>query len=209
VIAKHESFHAYNASRVRTLPDDILDRMVNAVERVRERLVRASKALESAGVPYAIAGGNAVAAWVATVDPAAVRNTQDVDVLLRRPDFARAKLALESAGFVHRHAASLDLFLDSPSGNAREAVHIVFANEYIKAGEFAPSPDVAESQEGSGFRLLTLDALVRVKLTAFRRKDQVHLLDMIAVGLIDASWTAKLPTALAQRLQSLLDDPNG
>jgi hypothetical protein len=33
-----------------------------------------------------VAGGNAVAAWVATVDPSAVRNTQDVDILLRRAD---------------------------------------------------------------------------------------------------------------------------
>jgi hypothetical protein len=65
---------------------NLLDRMVLAVERVRERLLRATSALESAGVPYAVAGGNAVAAWVATVDPSAVRNTQDVDNLLRRAD---------------------------------------------------------------------------------------------------------------------------
>ena len=64
----------------------LLDRMVLAVERVRDRLKRASGALEAAGIPYAVAGGNAVAAWVATVDAAAVRNTQDVDILLRRAD---------------------------------------------------------------------------------------------------------------------------
>jgi hypothetical protein len=65
---------------------NLLDRMVLAVERVRERVLRATSALESAGVPYAVAGGNAVAAWVATVDPSAVRNTQDGDILLRRAD---------------------------------------------------------------------------------------------------------------------------
>ena len=27
-----------------------------------------------------------------------------------------------------------------------------------------------------------------MKLTSFRRKDQMHLLDLIEVGLIDADW---------------------
>ena len=59
------------------------------------------------------------------------------------------------------------------------------------------------------FQVATLEALVRMKLTAYRRKDQVHLQDLIAVGLIDASWPARLPPPLGDRLQQLLDDPNG
>lgn len=99
-------------------PSDIrLERMVNAVEMVRKRLRRAAEALRLAGVPHAVAGGNAVAAWVSTVDETAVRNTQEVDILLPRSDLDRAKAALEAAGFVHRHAASLDLFLDSPEAS--------------------------------------------------------------------------------------------
>lgn len=81
--------------------------MVRAVVRVRERLLRATAALDAAGVPYAVAGGNAVAAWVATVDPAAVRNTQDVDVLLRRTNLVAATRALESVGFIRRNAFSV------------------------------------------------------------------------------------------------------
>ena len=54
--------------------------MERAVEKVRQRLLRAASALEQAGVPYAVVGGNAVAAWVSRVDEAAVRNTQDVDI---------------------------------------------------------------------------------------------------------------------------------
>ena len=38
------------------------ERMIRAVEKVRERLRRAVAALETAGVPYALASGNAVAA---------------------------------------------------------------------------------------------------------------------------------------------------
>src|SRR5579859_6569621 len=77
-----------------------LDRMVRAVEKVRARLLRATAALEQAGIPYAVAGGNAVAAWVSRVDDAAVRNTRDVDILLRRSDLSAARAALESTGFV-------------------------------------------------------------------------------------------------------------
>lgn len=59
------------------------------------------------------------------------------------------------------------------------------------------------------FRVLNLDALVRIKFTAYRRKDQVHLLDMSGVGLLDQSWTAKRPPVLAERLLTLLDSPEG
>ena len=44
----------------------LLERMVRAVEKVRQRMERVARALTDAGVPYAVAGGNAVAAWVAT-----------------------------------------------------------------------------------------------------------------------------------------------
>jgi hypothetical protein len=32
---------------------------------------------------------------------------------------------------------------------------------------------------------------------------------MIHVGLIDATWPERLPAVLAERLQSLLDNPDG
>src|SRR2546427_9433654 len=91
-----------------------LDRVVQAVERVRQRLLRATAALEAARVPYAVAGGNAVALWVSRVDEAAVRNTQDVDILIRRGDLPAAQAALEKVGFVYRHMAGMDVFLDGP-----------------------------------------------------------------------------------------------
>src|SRR6185295_9633783 len=107
------------------LGDVSWERMIGAVERVRERLLRATAALEAAGVPYAVVGGNAVAAWVARVDPAAVRNTQDVDVLLRRSDLDAAARALLAAGFVRRHVAGVEAFLDGPAAKVRDAVHVV------------------------------------------------------------------------------------
>src|SRR5687767_4418309 len=79
---------------------DILDRMERAVAKVRERLLRATAALNEAGVPYAVVGGNAVASWVATVDEGAVRTTRDIDLLVRRSDLDSITATLERAGFV-------------------------------------------------------------------------------------------------------------
>ena len=76
-------------------------RMSNAVEKVRLRLMRTAHALAQASVPYAVAGGNAVAAWVSRVDEAAVRNTQDVDIVLRRTDLPAARRALERSSSVY------------------------------------------------------------------------------------------------------------
>ena len=114
-----------------------LDRMVRAVEKVRERLVRATAALEKANIPYAVIGGNAVASWVAQVDEAAVRNTQDVDILLRRGDLEAATAALAPAGFIHRHVKSIDMFLDGPDSKARDAVHVIFAAEKVRPDDLA------------------------------------------------------------------------
>jgi hypothetical protein len=185
------------------------ERMVRAVEKVRERLLRAAEALDRAGIPYAVAGGNAVAAWVSRVDEAAVRNTRDVDILLRRSDFAPAVQALTEAGFVHRHSSGLDMFLDGPDAKARDAVHVVFAEEKVRPDYLLPAPDVDESEATGTFRLLGLEALVRMKLTSFRDKDRVHLRDLLDVGLIDESWLERFPPELADRLQEILETPDG
>lgn len=50
--------------------------MIEAVEAVRERALRATAALRVANIPYAVAGDIAAAVWVAKVDRAAVRNSQ-------------------------------------------------------------------------------------------------------------------------------------
>ncbi len=186
-----------------------IERMLRPVELVRERLRRATAALETAKVAYAVIGGNAVAAWVTRVDPAAVRFTQDVDILLDRQDFDAAKAALESAGLVYRHAAGVTMFLDGPDAKARDAVHVFFAREKVRKGYLLPAPEVSESESGTEFRLLSLEALVRMKLTSFRDKDRMHIRDLIDVGLVDTNCLQRLQTELAERLKQILDTPEG
>lgn len=144
----------------------VLDRMVLAVELVKQRLLRATKALTDQGVPYAVAGGNAVAAWVSKVDPAAIRNTADVDLLIARTDFERVKTVLTAAGFVYRHARGIDMFLDGPDGRFREAVRILFAGEKVYESDALPLPSLDESQPDDLYQVVGLEALVRMKLIA-------------------------------------------
>ena len=196
------------------MPDIVIgevswERMVRAVEKVRDRLRRATTALDAIGLTYAVIGGNAVASWVSRVDEAAVRNTQDVDILLRRADLDAAKSAMTAAGFVYRHAASIDMFLDGPDAKARDAVHVIFAGEKVRADYLLPAPDVTESEVSANVRVLTLEALVRMKLTSYRDKDKTHLRDFLEVGLVDASWPARYLPELGTRLQQLLDTPDG
>ena len=185
------------------------DRMIEAVQAVRDRALRATRALENAGIPYAMAGGNAVAAWVARVDRAAVRNTQDVDLLVRRSDLPAITTALESAGFVPATVMDVVCFIDGPDGSPRDAIHLLFAAEKVRETYPLPTADVTESVPADDYTIVTLEALVRMKLNSFRRKDQIHLLDMLSLGLIDASWLPQLAPEHAARLQQLIDDPDG
>jgi hypothetical protein len=188
----------------------ILERMVQAMEKVRNRLLRAASALEKAGVCYAVIDGNAVAAWVATVAEAAVRNTQDVDILFNRAEFERAKQALEAAGFIHQNVFGVDLFLDGPDAHPRDAVHVIFGNEKVRPHYDSPAPDPGEAEQfPQGLRVLSLDALVRMKLTSYRLKDRVHLVDLIEIGLLGEKDHAALPPKLAARLKELLENPEG
>lgn len=186
-----------------------LDRMERAVEKIRDRLLRSARALDAAGVPYAVIGGNAVMAWIEQVDEAAVRFTQDVDILLRREDIGRAAEALAEAGFVHRHVKGIDMFLDGPGAGPRDAVHVIFSGEKVRPEYVAVVPDASESVSFGAYRVLSLEALIRMKLTSNRDKDKTHVRDMISVGLVDATWPARYPSPLSVRLQQIIDTPDG
>jgi hypothetical protein len=190
--------------------------MSEGIEKVKARLKRATATLDAAGIEYAVIGGNAVAAWVSRVDDSVVRNTRDVDLLVRRADMPRIIPAMRDAGFIHRSVSILggkgriEMFLDGPGAKVREGVHLIFADEKVNEEAIEPSPGVSDiDPTHRDFRLIDLLALVTMKLTAYRRKDQVHLLDMMEIGQLDASWLPRVPPALRQRLQDLLDDPDG
>ncbi len=194
---------------IRFTGDALWARIERAVEIVKERLRRVSQALNSADIPYAVIGGNAVQHWVAQVDESVVRNTRDVDIILNQHDLDRAILALEEVGFIYRRAAGVTMFLDGPDAKARDAVHVLFAGQKVRDDYPESVPMIDEYELMDQSKTLPLLALVKMKLTSFRRKDQVHILDMISIGLIDDSWLEQLSPVLRSRLEELLADPDG
>ena len=192
-----------------TMGWDILDRMERAVAKVRDRLLRATAALNAAGVPYAVVGGHAVASWVATIDEGAVRNTRDIDLLIRREDLAALTAALEQIGFIQAEVLDVPMFLDGPDAKPSESIHLLFAAERTRPDHLLPAPDLTTVDDPAGFRVIALDALLQMKLMSNRDKDRTHIRDMVGVGLIDASWVERLPPELVERLQHILDTPGG
>jgi hypothetical protein len=171
-------------------------------------LLRATAALNEIGVPYAVVGGNAVASWVATVDEGAVRNTRDVDILVRRDDLPAITSALEMAGFVHDELMDVVMFRDGTQGKPREAVHLLFSGEKTRPDHLRPAPEIQTVSDPANFRVILLESLVKMLLVSNRAEDGMHLRDLINIGLIDDSWLPRLPAQLAERLKQILDTPD-
>ncbi len=175
-----------------------------AVDRVEKRLRRVTSALDAAGVRYAVAGGNAVAAWVGRVDPAATRATRDVDLLVRRADLERISEIMRGLGFERHDLRRLVLFVDPDEPSRRSGVHLVWADERVRPSYPCPAPSVGEAvRDPEGFWVVDLPALVRMKLTSDRAIDRAHVADMLSVGLIDRVVRDALPSPLRERLSQV------
>lgn len=189
--------------------EELYARMERGVERVNQRMRKTVRVLEDAGIPYAVVGGYAVRAWVSQVDEAALRTTADVDILIRPTDLQRVIEAMTAAGYHYRQTAGVDMFTETPDGSARDAVHLVFCGQMIRANDLDPNPDMEPLTRANDFSTISFESLVKMKLNSFRDKDRMHLRDMISLGMVDASWLSRLPEAYQARLSKLLDDPNG
>ena len=176
------------------------------VDEIDHRAVRAAELLSNAGVAYAIIGGKAVQQWVASVDPDATRSTKDVDVLVRRDRLPAVIAALEAGGFEYHNVNGIDLFVDGPDGSVRNGVHLVFAGEKTLRDNPVAAPALADRPPETDFEVIGLEDLVAMKLTSFRLKDRVHLIDLIDVGLVDATWVGRVPEPLRERLRQTLQD---
>jgi len=179
-----------------------------AVERVKEKLERATRALDAGGIPYAVIGGNAVAAWVADKDPSAVRTTQDVDMMVRRSDEQRVIDCLGRAGFVANHVRKFLIFTEPDDPNRRTGVHVIFTHERVRPSYAHQAPDVSGAvRSGEGFLVLDLESLLIMKLTSFRDRDRTHIRDLLSVGAVTPEWCDRLPTDLRARFDTILATP--
>lgn len=171
---------------------------------VQQLLSRVTGALSADQVPYAVIGGNAVAAWVATIDDGAIRATKDVDLLIRRDDLEHAKLAVSKVDLDYHEVLGVSMFLTRVNPNPKTGVHLLFAQEFVREGDLEPAPGIESAwMAKDGFLVLDLLSLVRMKLLANRLRDQVHIQDMIEMGLITEEIEAILPFELRKRLQHI------
>lgn len=184
-------------------------RWEEAVEQVSERMRRIAAILNESDIPYQVIGGMAVAEWVGQIDPDSARATKDVDISIRRADLPRMRTVLEGAGYRYKETLGVRMFLEAGEQKARHAIHLVFADEKVRSEYGHPAPEIPEqpSRPGGDVAFISIASLVRMKLTSFRLKDKVHLLDMLGVGLITPEIEKTLPTDLMARLQELKDNP--
>ncbi len=179
-----------------------------AVEKVRQRLMRATAALDAAGVAYAVIGGNAVAAWVAEKDPAAVRTTRDVDMMVRREDRDAVVTAMEAAGFITHVVRRFLIFTEPDAPNRRNGVRVMFSGERVQPSYSHETPDVAAAlTTPDGYRVLDLESLLIMKLTSLRDRDRTHMRDLLSVGGITGEWSHRLPPGLRGRFDAIVGTP--
>ena len=79
-------------------------------------------------------------------------------------------------------------------------MHLLFTGEKVRPEYPEPAPPLGQARMLQGVRLIPLADLVRMKLTSFRLKDQVHLKDLDEVGLITAEIEGSLSQVLRERL---------
>jgi hypothetical protein len=189
----------------------VLERLEEEVEKVQERARKVAAILDQHGIPYQIIGGIAVYSWVVATDPIAARNTQDVDISIRREDLPRVRAVFEEAGYRYNETLGVKMLLEPGVQRARDGIHIVIAGEKVRPEYAHAAPPIPDElpRPGGEYAVIDLPSLVRMKLTSFRRKDQVHLLDLLGVGLITPEIESSLPRDLMARLQELKDNPDG
>jgi hypothetical protein len=169
-------------------------------------LRRITDVLAAGQIAYEVIGGLAVLIHVEEANPEYSALTRDVDLMVRREDLERIKEAAAKGGFRFRHAAGLDMLIHVGSVHARDAIHLVFSEERVRPADLAPTPPlnpVKKNILGTEVMVVPVADLLRMKLTAFRLKDQVHVKALEACGLITAEIESRLLPELLARLNQV------
>jgi hypothetical protein len=170
------------------------------VEQLFDLADRIEQAFATAGLDYRVVGGLAAYLYVEEAVPDAGRLTRDIDIAVRREDLDRIADAVRPFGLEYRHVAGVDMLVQTAAPTAKRAVHLVFAGEKVRADYAEPAPQFGPSRTVRGIRLIGLTDLIRMKLTSFRLKAQVHLKDLDEAGLITPDVESALTTLLRERL---------
>ncbi len=162
------------------------------VEQLFELASVVERAFSSAGLEYRVIGGLAAYLYVEEREPDAGRLTRDIDIVVRREDMAAIGRAVEPFGLSYRHVAGVDMLIQAGQ-SARRAVHM-----YTES-----VPDLGPARILKGVRLGPVDDLIRMKLTSFRLKDQMHLKDLDEAGVINPEIENGLSPDQRERLAAV------
>lgn len=169
-------------------------------------LHRITHSLSSHGIPHELIGGLAVLVHVEEADATHSMLTGDVALLVNRADLDRIIAAASASGFRFRHTAGVDMLLYGETTSARNAVHLIFSGEKVRPDQATPNPPidpVHKIVQGEPVMVVPIAGLVRMKLSSFRLKDQVHVQVMDAAGLITPEVERSLPVELVTRLEQV------
>lgn len=136
-------------------------------------LHRISRALNAENIAHEVIGGLAVLIHVEEANPEHATLTRDVDLMVRREDLERVTAVGERLGLNGR--------VRLQAGRPRATRH-------------------PKSILGCSVQVAPIPDLVRMKLSAFRDKDCVHVRSMDAAGLITAAVESTLSLELRERL---------
>ena len=161
------------------------------------------RAFAAAGIEYRVVGGLAAYLYVEAREPDAGRLTKDIDIVVRRADLSRIAEAVGPFGLELRHVAGVDMLVQRGAPSARRAVHLVFAGERVRPEYVEPAPELGGTQRLQGVPLVPVADLVKMKLTSFRLRDQMHLKDLDEAGLIVRDVEDALPDVLRERLRQV------
>lgn len=154
-------------------------------------------------MPHELVGGLAVLVHVEEADPEHSVLTRDVDLMIQRSDLDRVKELASQNGMHFRHTAGLDMLLPSEATRARHAVHLIFTGERVRPNQIEPNPAIRPERKtilDAQVLVIPVADLVRMKLSANRDKDRVHIRSLDAAGLI----TPEVENALLPEIQARL-----
>lgn len=169
-------------------------------------LLKITDALTAEQIPYEVIGGLAVLIHVEEANPERTALTRDVDLMVLRSDLERIKSMAARQGFRFRHVAGVDMLIYGDAEPAKNAVHLIFSGEKVRPSYVAPTPAIEPDRKrvhGKEVMVIPVADLVRMKLTSFRLKDQVHVQSMDSVGLVTEEVERKLTPELRQRLKQI------
>jgi hypothetical protein len=164
--------------------------------------------LQSANLSFALSGSNAVYHWIENADPSSVRQFRNIDLIANRSDQVAVISALTYLKLIPEERDNYLLLRNEHTTKDRWSDRVYFAGEaYV--GTDATIPTLDNIDIVKGVPIVSLSVLVEFLLLRFNLNDKVDLRDLIDVGLIDQSWPNKFPLELGQRLQQILDTPDG